>query len=62
VFSYTCHFASVLVKRGDLVRKGQVIARVGNTGRSTGPHLHWSVRVGPKRVDPFSLVALPLDR
>lgn len=62
VFSYTCHFASVLVKRGDLVRKGQVIARVGNTGRSTGPHLHWSIRVGPKRVDPFSLVALPLDR
>jgi murein DD-endopeptidase MepM/ murein hydrolase activator NlpD len=61
VFSYTCHYASILVKRGDLVRKGQVIARVGTTGRSTGPHLHWSIRVGPNRVDPFSLVALPLD-
>jgi len=59
VFSYACHFAELLVKRGDLVRKGEVIARVGSTGRSTGPHLHWSVRVGASRVDPFSLTRLP---
>jgi hypothetical protein len=60
VFTYYCHFAKLQVKRGDLVRKGEVIALVGTTGRSTGPHLHWSLRIGPYRVDPFSLVALPI--
>lgn len=60
VFTYCCHFDRVLVKRGDLVRKGDAIAEVGSTGRSTGPHLHWSVRILSTRIDPFSLVALPL--
>lgn len=60
VFTYCCHFDKVLVKRGELVRKGDPIAEVGSTGRSTGPHLHWSVRILSTRVDPFSLVALPL--
>ncbi|MCX6560305.1 MAG: M23 family metallopeptidase [Candidatus Aminicenantes bacterium] len=60
VFTYCCHFDRLLVKRGDAVRKGQAIAEVGSTGRSTGPHLHWSVRILSARVDPFSLVALPL--
>lgn len=60
VFSYYCHFSKLLVKRGDLVRKGDQIAQVGSTGRSTGPHLHWSLRLLDSRIDPFSLVALPL--
>jgi len=60
VFSLYGHFSQILVKRGDLVKKGQVIARVGNTGRSTGPHVHWGVRILDSRVDPFSLVSLPL--
>ncbi len=60
VFSYCCHFDELLVKRGDRVRKGQAIGKVGSTGRSTGPHLHWSVMILSARVDPFSLVALPL--
>lgn len=37
------HARSLLVKEGDLVRKGQVIARVGTTGRSTSPHVHYEV-------------------
>jgi len=60
VFTFYCHFSKLLVKRGDWVKKGQSIARVGNTGRSTGPHLHWAVRILDVRVDPFSLVGLPL--
>jgi murein DD-endopeptidase MepM/ murein hydrolase activator NlpD len=60
VFSYYCHFSKLLVKRGDLVRKGDQMALVGSTGRSTGPHLHWSLRLLDSRIDPFSLVALPL--
>jgi hypothetical protein len=61
VFTFYGHCSKFLVKRGDAVRKGQVIARVGNTGRSTGPHLHWAARIAASRVDPFSLLALALE-
>jgi len=39
------HLAKILVKPGDRIRRGQNVAAVGNTGRSTGPHLHYEVRV-----------------
>lgn len=60
VFTYYCHFSKLLVKRGDLVKRGQAIANIGSTGRSTGPHLHWSARILNARVDPFALLSLPL--
>ncbi|MGX5659656.1 M23 family metallopeptidase [Castellaniella ginsengisoli] len=46
------HASSVLVKTGDIVRQGQLIARVGSTGRSTGAHLHFEVRMADYPLDP----------
>jgi murein DD-endopeptidase MepM/ murein hydrolase activator NlpD len=46
------HASRVLVKKGDLVKRGQKIAEVGNTGRSTGPHLHFEVLVDGINQDP----------
>lgn len=45
------HMSSFAVKAGDVVRRGDVIGLVGSTGRSTGPHCHWEVRVNGTRVE-----------
>lgn len=50
------HLSEQLVAEGDTVEAGQVIGRVGATGRVTGPHLHWIVRYGGVTVDPLSLL------
>ena len=51
------HCSKLLVKEGDIVKKGDTVALVGSTGVSTGPHLHFEVRVGGTRIDP--LIVLP---
>lgn len=50
------HLHKVLVKVGQRVRRGQIVAQVGATGRVTGPHLDWRMNLFEKRVDPTRLV------
>jgi len=47
------HCSEILVKEGEHVRQGQVIGRIGMTGRATGPHLHWSIKWRDTRLDPL---------
>ncbi|WP_020167725.1 MULTISPECIES: M23 family metallopeptidase [Methylotenera] len=46
------HASKLLVKAGERVVKGQIVAQVGSTGRSTGPHLHYEIRLNGNALDP----------
>ncbi len=61
VFSMYFHLSEILVENGEHVKKGQVIGRVGSTGRSTGPHLHWAFTINRARIDPVSMLTLPVE-
>jgi murein DD-endopeptidase MepM/ murein hydrolase activator NlpD len=50
------HMDTIQVQHGDEIAKGAVIGTVGSTGRATGPHLHWGIRVNGARIDPLQLV------
>jgi murein DD-endopeptidase MepM/ murein hydrolase activator NlpD len=58
LFSMLAHLSAIEVHEGDQVTAGQLLGRVGATGRVTGPHLHWAIRASGARVDPLSLLAL----
>jgi murein DD-endopeptidase MepM/ murein hydrolase activator NlpD len=55
------HASAILVNEGDRVRQGQPIGQVGQSGRATGPHLHWGLKWNDARIDPL-LVAGPVPR
>jgi hypothetical protein len=61
VFSVYCHFSEITVNRGEEVEKGDIVGKIGSTGRVTGPHLHWSVRIRGSRVDPNALLSLEFE-
>lgn len=61
LLSLFAHLSSFDVTEGQRVRRGDAIGRVGATGRVTGPHLHWTVRLAGTRVDPLSLIAATSD-
>ncbi|QDK37567.1 M23 family metallopeptidase [Bdellovibrio sp. NC01] len=56
IFTQYHHLSKILVKKDQEVKQGQIIALAGNTGRVSGPHLHWGVNVQGEAVDGFSLV------
>ncbi len=51
-----CHNEKLLVKQGDMVRKGQEVSLMGSTGHSTGPHLHFEVLKNGQQVDPLRFI------
>ena len=61
LYSYFAHLSKIVVEKGDLVDPGQSVGLAGATGRVTGPHLHWTMRLNGARVDPLSVIELLED-
>ncbi len=60
IFTNYCHLSEFKVKEGDEVKRGQIIGLSGTTGRISGPHLHWGLRVHGVEANPLSLLSLRL--
>jgi murein DD-endopeptidase MepM/ murein hydrolase activator NlpD len=58
VFSLFAHLSRIDVAAGDTVTETQIVGLVGATGRVTGAHLHWTVRIAGARVDPLGVLAV----
>ena len=56
IFSVYGHLSKTLVKAGDFIERGQLLGLSGNTGRTSGPHLHWGVKVQGDYIDGFSMI------
>jgi murein DD-endopeptidase MepM/ murein hydrolase activator NlpD len=60
IYSLYYHLDSISVKEGDMVYTGAQIGLSGSTGLSTGPHLHWEIRVSTENTDPDSFISRPI--
>ena len=60
VFSSYAHMSVLNVKEGDTVKKGDIIGKSGNTGFTTGPHLHFTISVGTTFVNPYLFIDSPV--
>jgi murein DD-endopeptidase MepM/ murein hydrolase activator NlpD len=58
LYSIYMHLSEMMVEEGDQVARGACIGLVGATGRVTGPHLHWGIKLLGARVDPFALLRI----
>jgi murein DD-endopeptidase MepM/ murein hydrolase activator NlpD len=58
LYSYFAHLSKISVEDGELIERGQTVGLAGATGRVTGPHLHWTLRMNGARVDPLSVIEL----
>lgn len=58
LYSYLAHLSEIDVEEGATIDRGQIVGKAGSTGRVTGPHLHWTLRLAETRVDPLSLLAV----
>ncbi len=54
--TFYCHCSKIVAEEGAVIRQGETIALVGSTGYSTGPHLHFEVRVDNESIDPLPLI------
>jgi murein DD-endopeptidase MepM/ murein hydrolase activator NlpD len=56
IFTVYGHLSEVKVEAGQIVNAGDIVALSGNTGRSSGPHLHWGVKIHGHYIDGYSLI------
>lgn len=54
--SFYGHLDKILIKQGDIIKKGDLIGKMGRTGRATGTHLHFELRHGRKAIDPIAFL------
>lgn len=62
IYTMYFHLKEIRVKEGEMLRKGEVIGTVGMTGRATGPHLHWGIRIFGKRINPLSIIKIDFSK
>lgn len=58
LYSLYAHLDNLLCRENEFLQQGQILGKVGSTGRSTGPHLHWGAKLRGNRVDPLSILKL----